>query len=167
MATSIETMWVGDPDQLQRTVQNLVSRGGVVQAQSDTEVSLFIKKKLNVPVLVVGLVLCLVPGLAYLAWYLTADQNQQMTVKVGSPDSIRTDHQHWYDSDGTPPATDATAPPIAPADPAPTVPSEPAGLGVADPLAAIPPMPTPTADPVSAVPPPPPAPPAPPGGTTF
>lgn len=165
MTTSIETMWVGDPEQLQRTVQNLVSRGGVVQAQSDTEVSLFIKKKLNVPVLVVGLVLCLVPGLAYLAWYLTADQNQQMTVKVGSPDSIRTEHQHWYDSDGSPPAAE-TEPPVAAAPDAVTAP-EPAELGVADPLAAIPPMPTPAADPVNAVPPPPPAPPAPPGGTTF
>lgn len=165
MTTSIETMWVGDPEQLQRTVQNLVSRGGVVQAQSDTEVSLFIKKKLNVPVLVVGLVLCLVPGLAYLAWYLTADQNQQMTVKVGSPDSIRTEHQHWYDSDGSPPAAEAE-PPVAAAPDAVT-PPEPAELGVADPLAAIPPMPTPAADPVNAVPPPPPAPPAPPGGTTF
>src|SRR5829696_7721534 len=101
MATNIETMWVSDPEQLQRTVQNLVTRGGVVQAQSDTEVTLYIKKKMNIVVLIVGLVLCLVPGLAYLIWYTTADQNQQVTVKVGSPDSIKTDHQHWYDSDGT------------------------------------------------------------------
>lgn len=166
MATNIETMWVGDPEQLQRTVQNLVSRGGVVQAQSDTEVSLHLKKKINVPVLVVGLILCLVPGLAYLAWYLTADQDQQTTVKVGSPASIKTDHQHWYDTDGAPPAADATA---GPADPQATspVPPEPVGLGTADPLAAIPPMPTPVTDPVTAVPPPPATPPAPLGGTSF
>ena len=169
MATNIETMWVGDPEQLQRTVQNLVSRGGVVQAQSETEVTLDIKKKMNVVVLVVGLVLCLVPGLAYLAWYLTADQNQQMTVKIGSPDTIKTDHQHWYDTDGTPPATDAGAGALPTAAPSsdPIAPPEPAGLGTADPLAAIPPMPSPLPDPATAVPPPPPAPPSPPGGTSF
>ena len=163
MATNIETMWVGDPEQLQRTVQNLVTRGGVVQGQTDTEVSLYIKKKINVPVLVVGLVLCLVPGLAYLAWYLTADQNQQVTVKVGAPDTIKTDHQHWYDSDGTPPASNAAA--AAPASPA--APSEPAGLGVADPLTEIPPLPTASPEAAPAIPPPPPAPPVPPGGTSF
>lgn len=167
MATNIETMWVGDPEQLQRTVQNLVTRGGVVQAQSDTEVTLYIKKKLNIPVLVVGLILCLVPGLAYLAWYLTADQNQQVTVKVGSPDTIRTDHQHWYDSDGTerpgPAPADAPAGPATAADAA-----APAGLGTADPLSAIPRMPTAAPEAAPAVPPPPPAPPAPPtGGTSF
>jgi hypothetical protein len=159
MATNIETMWVGDPEQLQRTVQNLVTRGGVVQGQSDTEVSLSIKKKINVPVLVVGLILCLVPGLAYLIWYLTADQNQQVTVKVGTPDTIKTDHQHWYDSDGTerPAGSAADA----------TVPAPPAGLGTADP-ASIPPLPTAAPEAAPAVPPPPPAPPAPPaGGTSF
>lgn len=166
MATNIETMWVGDAEQLQRTVQNLVARGGVVQGQTDAEVSLFIKKKINVPVLVVGLVLCLVPGLAYLAWYLTADQNQQVTVKVGSPDTIRTDHQHWYDSDGTPRPTDAATEGAAPAAAAPA-PTEPAGLGIADPLTEIPPLPTATPDAAPAVPPPPPAPPVPPGGTSF
>jgi len=166
MATNIETMWVGDPEQLQRTVQNLVSRGGVVQAQSDTEVSLYLEKKINVPVLVVGLILCLVPGLAYLAWYLTADQNQQTTVKVGSPTTIKTDHQHWYDTDGAPPAAEVTpgsTDPLA----TPSVPHDPIGLGAADPLTAIPPMPTPAAEPVTAVPPHPPAPPTPPGGTSF
>lgn len=165
MATNIETMWVGDTEQLHRTVQNLVSRGGVVQAQSDTEVTLFIKKKMNVIVLVVGLVLCLVPGLAYLAWYLTADQDQQVTVRVGTPDSIKTDHQHWYDSDGTERpegAGDANEAPTHPVQP-----STPAGLGTADPLQEIPPLPTAAPDAAPAVPPPPPAPPVPPGGSSF
>ena len=35
-----------------------------------------------VVVLVVGLILCLVPGIVYLIWYSTADQNQQITVQV-------------------------------------------------------------------------------------
>jgi hypothetical protein len=97
MATNVETMWVGDSDQLEATVQTLMAQGGVVQNLTDTEITLYLKKKINVVVLVVGLILCLVPGLAYLVWYTTSDQNQLITVKIGSPPTIRTDQDHWYE----------------------------------------------------------------------
>jgi len=119
MATNIETMWVSDQTQLQATVQTLVNQGGVVQAQYDTEVQVFLKKKMNVAVLIVGLVLCVIPGLAYLIWYSTSDQDQQITVKIGSPANVRTDHQHWYDEkqgeteSGSEPAP-APTPPLLP-----------------------------------------------------
>src|SRR4051812_26792936 len=106
MATNVETMWVTSQDQLNATVQTLLSQGGVVQNQAEGEVVVYLKKKMNMVVLIVGLILCLVPGLAYLIWYSTADQNQQITVKIGSPANIHTEHQHWYDQ----PAQDGAVP---------------------------------------------------------
>jgi hypothetical protein len=97
MATNVETMWVTSQEQLDATVQTLLAQGGQVQGQGDGEVQVYLKKKMNVIVLVVGLLLCLVPGLVYLLWYSTADQNQQITVKIGGPTSIHTEHEHWYD----------------------------------------------------------------------
>ena len=168
MATNIETMWVTDQDNLQRTVQTLVAQGGVVQGQADTEVTVFLKKKMNIVVLIVGLVLCIVPGLAYLIWYATADQSQQITVKVGSPTNIKTDHQHWYDGQdaaGSPTVpTGAPAVPAAPASPElPTTDVPPPGYALGAPSAPVVPAPLPPeASPLGPNPAPP-APPAPPG----
>jgi hypothetical protein len=152
--TNEETIYVHNHDELQSTVQNLVTRGGIVQNQTDDEVTLFIKKKMNVVVLVVGLILCLVPGLAYLIWYMTADQNQLMHVKIGKAPNIGGYHP-VDETDGT------AAAPKTEADPAPA-PPPPAGLPPTDPASQIPTMPTPpTADPIA----PPPLPPA--GDDTF
>ncbi len=152
MATNIETMWVGDQAQLQATVQTLVSQGGVVQGQADGEVQLYLKKKMNVVVLVVGLILCLVPGLAYLIWYSTSDQNQQITVKVGSPASIHTQHEHWYEGQAVDGASPGTTPAV-PAAPAPTD-APAADLPVAPPVApppVVPPTDIPPAPPTPMV----------------
>ena len=110
MATNIETMWVGDSEQLQRTVQNLVARGGVVQGQSDTEVSLYIKKKINIVVLIVGpdplpRARPRLPDLVPHGRPEPADHGEGR-----SPDTIKTDHQHWYDEDGAPPRRDRCHP---------------------------------------------------------
>ena len=149
MAANIETMWVSDTTQLQSTVQSLVAQGGVVQGQGETEVQVYLKKKLNVVVVVVGLILCLVPGIAYLIWYSTADQNQQITVKIGQPGSIHTEHTHWYDEDAIDGASPGTVPPAASAgDQAPPV----TGAPPAAPIPPAPPAPLPQTD----VPPPPP-----------
>lgn len=144
MAANIETMWVSDTTQLQSTVQSLVAQGGVVQGQGETEVQVYLKKKLNIVVVIVGLLLCLVPGIAYLIWYSTADQNQQITVKIGSPASIHTQHQHWYDEDAIDGASPGTVPPAAEAPP----------VTGAPPAAPIPPAATPPL-PQSDIPPPP------------
>jgi hypothetical protein len=151
MATNIETMWVSDQAQMQATVQTLVGQGGVVQAQYDTEVQVYLKKKMNIAVLIVGLVLCVIPGLAYLIWYSTSDQNQQITVKIGSPANIKTEHQHWYDENAPDAATPATpaAPGALPTStpgseiPAPAPPAMPAPAPLPDPTT--PPPPTPLA----------------------
>lgn len=164
MATNIETMWVSDLDNLQRTVATLTAQGGVVQGQSDTEVTVFLKKKMNVIVLIVGLVLCLVPGLAYLIWYSTADQNQQITVKVGSPTNIKTDHAHWYDGQDQPgsPTVPTGAPQMPAAAPTPELPVNdvpPPGYNLSPPPPqGLPAPPPPSANPLG----PPPAPPSPP-----
>jgi hypothetical protein len=133
MATNIETMYVADQPQLQATVQRLVSQGGVVQGQTDDSVQVYVKRKLNIVVLVVGLILCLVPGLAYLIWYLTADQNQQITVQIGQPGSINTNHDHWYQSE----AVDGAVPGSVP----PPVEAAPAAPGAVTPPAATAPLP--------------------------
>lgn len=121
MATNIETMWVTSQDQLNATVQTLISQGGVVQGQTEGEVQIYLKKKMNIVVLVVGLILCLVPGLAYLIWYSTADQNQQITVKIGAPPSIHgpAEHQHWYNQEAVDGAVPGSVPPEVPAASAP------------------------------------------------
>jgi hypothetical protein len=131
--TNEETMYVHNHEELQRTVQNLVQRGGVVQDQSDTEVTLFIKKKMNVVVLIVGLILCVVPGLAYLIWYMTADQSQLMHVKIGKAPNIGGYHPvDETDQSAAAPATAATPPGAPP----------PAPLPASDPASQIPTMPT-------------------------
>lgn len=146
MATNVETTWVTDAAQLQNTVQQLIARGGVVQQQSDTEVTLFIKKKINIVVLIVGLLLCLVPGIAYAVWYATADQSQQMTVKIGSPASINTQHEHWYNEEAVDGASPGTVPPEVPAAPAqPAIGETPAAPAAPPPAAAPPPVPPPAA----------------------
>jgi hypothetical protein len=104
MAIEVETMWVADEEQLQATVQRLVAQGGKVQAHAPGEVQLHVDKKLSVPVLVGGLVLCLVPGLVYWIWYAAADRSRQVTVKVGTPPTVRRQHQLWPDgADEAPP----------------------------------------------------------------
>jgi hypothetical protein len=144
--TNEETIYVHNHDELQQTVQNLVTRGGVVQNQTDDEVTLYIKKKMNVFVLVVGLLLCLVPGLAYLIWYLTADQNQLVHVRIGKAPNIG----GYHPVDETPSAaTGAASNPGAP---------PPAGLPPQSPSSGIPTMPA--TDPMPATPPPAPPPPS-------
>lgn len=177
MATNVETMWVSSPDQLNATVTTLVSQGGVVQNQSEGEVQIYLKKKMNVVVLVVGLILCLVPGLAYLIWYSTADQNQQITVKIGQPTSINTQHTHWYDQpavDGASPgtvgpeikppvsATEVPSAPTAPQIPPATTPPATPVQDAVTPEAAYPPPAYPPPAAAPEYPPAPPAPPAPP-----
>ena len=149
MATLQETIWVHNHDELHSTVQRLVSQGGVVQNQTDDEVQLFLKKKMNILVLVVGLLLCLVPGLAYLIWYSTADQSQAITVKVGAAPTLGGYHPEEDEAaassspGATPPSTPTGGPGVAAPLPGPSAP----------PAAPIPPPPA--ADPVPAPPPPP------------
>jgi hypothetical protein len=137
--TNEEFLYVHNREELQSTVQRLVSdRGGVVQNQAEDEVVVYVKTKMNVVVLVVGLILCLVPGLAYLIWYMTADQNQLIHVKVGAPSNIGGYHPvNEYEvktgADGPQGASDAPAspPPAAglpsqsQADQLPTMPTTP------------------------------------------
>jgi hypothetical protein len=92
-----ETMWVADEAQLQATVATLVGQGGTVTAQAPGEATVFVEKKLSVPVLVGGLVVFVLPGLVYLGWYLLADQSRHVTVRVGTPPSVRGNHQLWPD----------------------------------------------------------------------
>lgn len=119
MATLSETIWVHDKAELDNTVRNLIARGGQVQTSSDVAVTLFLKKKMNVAVLVVGLLLCLVPGIVYAIWYSTADQSQEITVQIGTPANLATGGKtHWYDeSGGNGSAAPGTAAPAAPAAP--------------------------------------------------
>src|SRR3954467_5237697 len=105
MATNVETMWVADEDQLLATVQTLVNQHATVRHRAPGEVQLFLKKRISVPVLIGGLLLCPLPGLVYLAWYLSADQDQEITVKVGTPPTVRTHHQLWPDDPDAPAPT--------------------------------------------------------------
>jgi hypothetical protein len=134
MGTNIETMWVADRAQLDATVQTLVAQGGEVQGQGPDGVQLHLKKKLNVVALIGGLVLCIVPGLVYLAWYLTADQDQQITLRIGTPPTIRTGQQHWHDQP-TPAGGGApgSLPPAPGPPPTPAPDVEPTVLGSAYP----------------------------------
>jgi hypothetical protein len=141
--TNEETIYVHNHDELQSTVQNLVARGGVVQSQTDTEVTLYIKKKMNVVVLVIGLILCIVPGLAYLIWYLTADQNQLVHVSIGKAPNIGGYHPvDETDQSATAPATPTTPAGAPPAAPLP--PSDPSTQ-----IPTLPPAPPPAADPLT------------------
>ncbi|MCB1005192.1 MAG: hypothetical protein KDB35_13495 [Acidimicrobiales bacterium] len=88
MSTLQQTVWVNSFDEFRATIDRYISEGGVVQEQEPGATTLFVEKKLNVVVLVVGLVLCLLPGLAYLGWYLWADKDQVVTVRMGKPDNI-------------------------------------------------------------------------------
>ena len=161
MATNIETIWVSSPDQLNATVQTYIGQGGQVQNQAEGEVVVFLKKKMNVAVLIVGLLLCVVPGLAYLIWYSSADQSQQITVKIGVPGNITTGQEHWYNEEAIDGASPGTIPPaIPPAAPgAPAVPAAPA-VGALPATAPIPPSPVEPAPVQNDMPPLPPGPPA-------
>jgi hypothetical protein len=99
MATGVETMWVADEAQLQATVETLVAQGGQLQARAPDEAQVHVEKKLNGAVLVGGLVAGLVPGLVYLAWHKLADQSRLVTVRVGAPSTIRTEHRLWPDDE--------------------------------------------------------------------
>jgi hypothetical protein len=124
MATSVETMWVADEAQLHATVQSLLARGGMVQAQNPAAVTVYLPKKLNMAVLVLGLLLCIVPGLVYLLWYAAADTDQQITVYIGRPPQIRTEHALWPGESGP----NRTAGPVAGAATGPLLPPPPAPL---------------------------------------
>jgi hypothetical protein len=132
MATLSETIWVRDSTELDTTVRNLVARGGQVQAQDGQSVRIYLKKTINVPVLVVLFLLCVVPGLVYLVWYLSADQNQDITVRIGTPANLGVPAgDHWYEprvapTPGAAPGADAT--PGAGAGPGPSA-EPPAGTG--------------------------------------
>jgi hypothetical protein len=156
VATLAETIWVHNQAELESTVARLVGQGGVVQDQTGDEVHLFLKKKMNVVVLVVGLILCLVPGLAYLIWYSTADQSQAITVKIGDAPNIGGYHPDESTEDAaTPTGPAATAslpePSGVPAEP---VPPSPAADPV-PPIAEASPMPPAPGDTPPPAPPPP------------
>lgn len=132
MGTLSESIFVHDKEELDRTVQNLMARGGQVQAQTDSSVTLLIKKKLSVAVLaifggvpivlalllwavthrkLVGLIvfiLLALPVAAYLIWFST-DSSQSMTVQIGKPETLgNLPAHHWYDeqaADGASPGT--------------------------------------------------------------
>ncbi len=165
--TNEEYLYVHNHEELQRTVQSLVQRGGVVQDQRDDEVVLYIKKKMNVVVLIVGLLLCLVPGLAYLIWYLTADQNQLMHVKIGAAPNLGGYHpEDEFDA----PVTGSSVASGSPSSGAPSAGSSPvpppAAIPAQDSSSQIPTMPSsdpataPVADPVQSTPQPAPPPPS-------
>jgi hypothetical protein len=111
-----EEMWVSDEAQLDATVATLVAQGGTVEARVPGEATLFVAKKLSVPVLVGGLVVFVVPGLVYLAWYVLADRSRHVTVRVGTPPSVGGRHRLWPDDPGSDPR-----PPTPPPDVEPTV----------------------------------------------
>lgn len=142
-------MYVHNREELDQKVRYLVERGGVVQDQREDEVVVYVKKKMNIVVLVVGLILCLVPGLAYLIWYTTADQNQVMHVKIGRAPNLGGYHpKEEYDTaTGSGGAAAGSAPP-------------PAGLPPQDAASQIPTMPNPQTDAMPASPPPAPPPPS-------
>jgi hypothetical protein len=148
MATSTETMWVADPAQLQATVQTLVGQGGQVRHDGPGEVHVHVPRKLNVAVLVGGLVLCIVPGLVYLIWYLAADRSRTVVVKVGSPPQLRA---HQPVPADVPPAAPTPPPDVEPSvfgpprgapDP-PAYPAEPATYPVVEQPPPPPPPPSP------------------------
>jgi hypothetical protein len=105
---AVETLWVADEAQLEATIGTLVAQGGTVEARQPGEATLFVAKKLSVPVLVGGLVVFVLPGLVYLAWYLLADQSRHVTVRVGTPPSVGGGHRLWPDD---PDAVAPTPPP--------------------------------------------------------
>lgn len=164
VATNVETVYVNNQEQLQERVQRYLAEGGEIREQTDDSVTLFVKKKMNVVVLIVGLLLCLVPGLAYLIWYLTADQSQLVTVKVGAASNIGGYHpaptadmaEKMNAARNDKPPTDAPAPAEgqAPTAAGPVTPPSPAPLGAADPATAIPATPpAPAPAPPAATPP--------------
>lgn len=152
MSTLRETIWVHDRGELDNTVRNLVERGGQVQYQADDSVTLFLEKKMNVAVLIIGLVLCIIPGLVYLAWYTWGDQSQEITVRIGQPPNlaynVSGESTHWYDQPAVDGASPGTVPRPKPAAPEP--PPDP--YAALDQPAAAPPAPPPPAAPAASPP---------------
>ena len=114
MANLTETVWVNTEDEFRVTIDRYLAQGGVVQNQTPGATTLYVKKQMNIVVLVVGLVLCLVPGIAYLIWYSMADQNQVITVRIGKPDNIGGYKGGGHDQVPPAPEFGATPPPGEP-----------------------------------------------------
>lgn len=100
---------VTNPEQMQMEITRLVSAGFMVANQNNRSVTLVKRKQFSVPMLVIGLVLCLLPMIIYLIVY--ACQSDQI-VEIRLID--RPQQQAYRASDHVPIAGDpvVTPPPI-------------------------------------------------------
>src|SRR6266704_87865 len=67
---------VTEPEQMQLEITRLVAAGFTVANQSDRSVTLVKRKQFSIPMLIIGLLLCVVPLLIYLIVY--ASQSDQI-----------------------------------------------------------------------------------------
>jgi hypothetical protein len=107
VATSVQQINVGSPQELESTITSYIARGFVVSSRTPDSATLFKKKEFNVIWAVIGFFLCLLPLLVYCIVYAT--QNDEMvTVMVAQNTAITTatgdgeptwseDRQWWWD----------------------------------------------------------------------
>lgn len=76
MATgAIQRITVHEPEQMQMRITQFVAQGFVVANQSNRSVTLIKRKQFSIPLLVIGLLLCVIPLFIYLIVYsLQKDQ---------------------------------------------------------------------------------------------
>jgi len=73
---------VSSEEELARTVSIYVSQGFAVLAHSATSATLIKRKEINIVLLVVGLLLCTLPGLIYLAYYGLVEKDRLLEIRL-------------------------------------------------------------------------------------
>ena len=69
MASNVRYIDVTEPEQMQMEITRLVSAGFTVANQNNRSVTLVKRKQFNIPILIIGFLLCVIPLLVYLVIY--------------------------------------------------------------------------------------------------
>jgi hypothetical protein len=107
VATSVQQINVGSPQELESTITSYIARGFVVSNRTSDSATLFKKKEFNVIWAVIGFFLCLLPLLVYCVVYAT-QSDEMVTVTVAQSPGVANkpgdgeltwseDRQWWWD----------------------------------------------------------------------
>jgi hypothetical protein len=89
VAAKVETVKVASKSELRQEVANYISQGYVVSSQNDEMATLEFRVRYNMPLLILLLLLCIIPGLVYI-FMVGAKAGRQVVIVVDSESETAT-----------------------------------------------------------------------------
>ena len=101
-----------DAQQLESAISGYIAQGFVIANRTPTAVTLVKRKQFSIPILVIGLILCVVPLLIYLIYFaMLQDQVIELTLSSATPPLSTDGRWQWNGTAWTPISAPLPVPP--------------------------------------------------------